>query len=134
MARTASTSTSVMWPMGGEVVAQAAYAAGAIEDLAAVTEEVAAAANPCPTRRLQGGPVVSIYAQPGMSGTGPGSCSDESANLESIMMHLINNNPDFADYTVDTSITSFGQADLAERLAAATFFFMVDMETSATGL
>merc|ERR1719409_1148400 len=34
---------------GGEVVATAAYAAGSIEDLAAVTEEVAAAANPPPT-------------------------------------------------------------------------------------
>ena len=51
------------------------------------------------------------------------------------MMHLINNNPDFGDYTVDTSITSFGQADLAERLGAASFFFMTDMEGSgATGL
>merc|ERR1719271_1767385 len=92
--------------------------------------------DPCPTRRLQGGPVVSIYAQPGMSGSGPGSCSDESANLESIMMHLINNNPDvFGDYTGDTSITSFAQADLAERLGAASFFFMTDMEGSgATGL
>merc|ERR1719409_609783 len=37
---------------GGEVVATAAYAAGSIEDLAAVTEEVAAAANPCPTQML----------------------------------------------------------------------------------
>ena len=85
--------------------------------------------------------LVTIYTQAGMNGGGAGDCNDESANLESIVMHLINNSPinvggepfDYSGYTVDASINSFDQADLADRLAAATFFFMVDMESTPTG-
>jgi hypothetical protein len=86
--------------------------------------------------------VVSIYQQAGLNGGGFGDCSDESANLQSIVQYLINNSPidiagqsfDYSAFTVNATINSFGDSALAEKLAASTFFFMVDMEGTPTGL
>ncbi|WP_151704839.1 choice-of-anchor U domain-containing protein [Nitrincola alkalilacustris] len=69
---------------------------------------------------------VSIFSQPNMNGNDatPGN-GNESANLASIIQYQINNN---ADYTLDTSIQNFTDADFADKLDASGFFFMTDME------
>ena len=85
---------------------------------------------------------VSVYNQAGLNGAGVGNCNDEGANLQSIVQYLIDNSPvsiggtsyDYSGFSVDASITSFGQSDLASKLAASSFFFMTDMEGSVTGL
>ncbi|MFB9847118.1 DUF4347 domain-containing protein, partial [Oceanisphaera arctica] len=67
---------------------------------------------------------VSVFSYPGLNGDGsqPG---DENANLASIVQAIID---DGGNYSLDTSITSFTDPDLAEKLAASGFFFMTDME------
>jgi hypothetical protein len=89
-----------------------------------------------------GAQIVSVYNQAGLTGSGIGSCDDEASNLQSIVQHLINNSPmtiagtshDFSSFSVDASITSFGNPDLASKLTASAFFFMTDMESTVTGL
>ena len=85
--------------------------------------------------------VVLVYDQPGISGTGVGDCSDESANLQSIVQYVKNVSPytigteayDFSYYRVDNSLSTFADPALGAKLAAASFFFMIDMETDVAG-
>ncbi|OIN13828.1 DUF4347 domain-containing protein, partial [Oceanisphaera psychrotolerans] len=67
---------------------------------------------------------VSVFSYPGLNGSGS-QPSDENANLTSIVQAQIDAG---ANYTLDTSITSFTDPDLADKLAASGFFFMTDME------
>ena len=68
------------------------------------------------------------------SSTGlPGRCDDESQNLVSIVRNLIATDLAFQNFDVDESIASFADSALASKLAALSFFFMVDMELSPTG-
>lgn len=70
---------------------------------------------------------VSVYSQPNMNGSdaAPGS-GTENAYLASIIQSIINKG---GDYSLDTSIKSFADPDLATKLAASGFFFMTDMES-----
>ena len=63
----------------------------------------------------------------------PGSCGDESQNLLSIVRNFIANDVAFENFDVDESIASFADPAFASKLAALSFFFMVDMELSPTG-
>ena len=63
----------------------------------------------------------------------PGRCDDESQNLVSIVRNFIANDVAFENFDVDQSIASFADPAFASKLAALSFFFMVDMEQSPTG-
>ena len=63
----------------------------------------------------------------------PGRCDDESQNLVSIVRNFIANDKAFQNFDVDESIASFADPAFASKLAALSFFFMVDMERSPTG-
>ena len=84
---------------------------------------------------------VLVYAQPRLLGGGAGDCSDESANLQSIVQHLINTSPvtiggdsyDYSDYRVDASVTRFSDPLLGEKLSTAAVFLMTEMEGSLSG-
>jgi len=84
---------------------------------------------------------VLVYTQPGLNGGGLGDCSDESQNLESIVMYSAENSPiningvekDFSGFTVDNDLATFADPELASKLAASSFFFMVDMEGTPAG-
>ena len=84
---------------------------------------------------------VLVYSQPGLNGGGLGDCGDEGANLASIVQNAIDTSPitvggtayDFSSFVVDTSLQSFGDPDLATKLAGASYFFMTDQEGSLTG-
>ncbi|MBR9858277.1 MAG: DUF4347 domain-containing protein, partial [Gammaproteobacteria bacterium] len=67
---------------------------------------------------------VSVFSYPGLNGSGT-QTDDENANLTSIIQAQIDGG---ANYTLDTSITSFTDPALADKLAASGFFFMTDME------
>ena len=68
------------------------------------------------------------------SSTGlPGDCQDESQNLVSIVRNLIATDLAFQNFDLDQSIASFADPAFASKLAALSFFFMVDMELDPTG-
>ena len=52
----------------------------------------------------------------------------------SIVEFLIKTDDEFATFTTSRSVSSFGDASLADKLAAMTFFFMVDIESSTSKL
>ncbi|PSJ36443.1 hypothetical protein C7I36_16750, partial [Zobellella taiwanensis] len=74
---------------------------------------------------------VSVFSYPNLNGTdaNPGS-GNENANLASIIQWVINQG---GDYTLDTSIQNFTDADFADKLNASGFFFMTDMESGNSG-
>ncbi len=69
---------------------------------------------------------VSVFSYPNLNGTDatPGT-NNENANLASIVQWVINEG---GEYTLDTSIQNFTDADFADKLNASGFFFMTDME------
>ncbi|WP_343805532.1 DUF4347 domain-containing protein, partial [Marinobacterium maritimum] len=70
---------------------------------------------------------VSVFSYPNLNGSdsSPGT-SNENANLASIVQWVINEG---GEYTLDTSIQNFTDADFADKLNASGFFFMTDMES-----
>ena len=77
---------------------------------------------------------VAIYMQPALNGgTYPGACHTESFNLVSIMKNFIKSDGDFSSFSVDQSITTFNDEALESKLAAMSFFLMVDIERKLYG-
>ncbi|MBV1786435.1 DUF4347 domain-containing protein [Marinobacterium sp. D7] len=74
---------------------------------------------------------VSVFSYPNLNGSdsSPGT-SNENANLASIVQWVINEG---GEYTLDTSIQNFTDADFADKLNASGFFFMTDMESGNPG-
>ena len=69
---------------------------------------------------------IAVFNQPGLNGSGVGNTGDENSNLLSIIQNEIANGK---DYEIDGTIVNFTDtANLSARLAAASFFFMTDME------
>lgn len=70
---------------------------------------------------------IAVFNQPNLNGSGVGSSGDENANLLSIIQNEIDNG---VDYAIDDTIVNFTDtSNLSARLAAASFFFMTDMES-----
>ena len=70
---------------------------------------------------------VSVFSYPNLNGNDatPGQ-DNENANLASIVQWVINEG---GDYTLDTAIQNFTDADFADKLYSSGFFFMTDMES-----
>lgn len=72
---------------------------------------------------------IAVFNQPGLNGGGVGNSGDENSNLLSIIQNEIANGK---DYEIDDTIVNFTDtANLSARLAAASFFFMTDMESDS---
>jgi len=76
---------------------------------------------------------VGVYMQPNLSGASGGGCGTESENLVSIVKNFIQTDGAFSSFVVDESVTTFGDTNLASKLASMKFFLMVDIEGTLAG-
>ena len=82
---------------------------------------------------------VLVFSKPNMNGSDSNPVeSDESANLASIVKYFINGTHgysntytayDFSSFNVDSSLTTYSDANLETKLNNASFLFMPDMES-----
>ena len=64
---------------------------------------------------------------------GTGTCYTETFNLVSIVKNFMKTDGRISSFSVDESIKSFNNPDLAYKLASMRFFLMVDIEGTLLG-